>query len=65
LLSQFIHLPAVAGQDAGRIMLAVRRGPLADSYLGAVALVICALIPFLVLTGAVFRCCRRCQRAWG
>ena len=34
--------------------MAVRRGPLADSYLGAVALVICALVPFLMLTGAVF-----------
>ncbi len=31
-----------------------RRGPLADSYLGAVALVICALVPFLMLTGALF-----------
>jgi MFS family permease len=30
------------------------RGPLANSYLGAVALVICALVPFLMLTGAVF-----------
>ncbi len=30
-----------------------RRGPLADSYLGAVALVICALVPFLMLTGAI------------
>jgi MFS family permease len=34
--------------------LAVRRGPLANSYLGAVALVIFALVPFLMLTGAVF-----------
>jgi MFS family permease len=32
----------------------VRRGPLASSYLGAVALVICSLVPFLMLTGAVF-----------
>ncbi len=31
-----------------------RRGPLASSYLGAVALVICALVPFLMLTGALF-----------
>ena len=31
-----------------------RRGPLAGSYLSAVALVICALVPFLVLTGAMF-----------
>jgi MFS family permease len=30
-----------------------RRGPLASSYLGAVALVVCALVPFLMLTGAV------------
>ena len=30
------------------------RGPLASSYLGAVALVICALVPFLLLTGAIF-----------
>jgi MFS family permease len=34
--------------------LTARRGPLASSYLGAVALVICALVPFLMLTGAVF-----------
>jgi MFS family permease len=31
-----------------------RRGPLASSYLSAVALVICALVPFLMLTGALF-----------
>jgi predicted MFS family arabinose efflux permease len=31
-----------------------RRGPLAGSYLSAVALVICALVPFLILTGAMF-----------
>jgi MFS family permease len=31
-----------------------RRGPLADSYPGAVALVIFALVPFLMLTGALF-----------
>lgn len=31
-----------------------RRGPLSGSYLGAVALVICCLVPFLMLTGAVF-----------
>jgi hypothetical protein len=42
------------GAGWGRIVLAVRRGPLANSYLGAVALVICALVPFLMLTGAVF-----------
>jgi predicted MFS family arabinose efflux permease len=30
------------------------RGPLASSYLGAVALVVCALVPFLLLTGAIF-----------
>jgi MFS family permease len=30
-----------------------RRGPLADSYGGAVALVVCALVPFLLLTAAV------------
>jgi MFS family permease len=30
------------------------RGPLADSYPAAVALVVCALIPFLCLTAAVF-----------
>jgi MFS family permease len=30
-----------------------RRGPLADSYFGAAALVICALVPFLMLTGAL------------
>ena len=30
-----------------------RRGPLASSYAGAVALVICCLVPFLLLTGAV------------
>jgi len=30
-----------------------RRGPLADSYPAAVALVVCALVPFLLLTGAV------------
>jgi predicted MFS family arabinose efflux permease len=30
------------------------RGPLANSYLGAVALVVCALVPFLLLTGAIF-----------
>lgn len=30
------------------------KGPLADSYAGAVALVVCALIPFLSLTAAVF-----------
>jgi MFS family permease len=34
--------------------VAGRRGPLASSYAGAVALVICALVPFLMLTGAVF-----------
>jgi MFS family permease len=34
--------------------LAARRGPLANSYLSAVALLICALVPFLMLTGAVF-----------
>jgi MFS family permease len=34
--------------------LTTRRGPLASSYLSAVALVICALVPFLMLTGAVF-----------
>jgi MFS family permease len=34
--------------------LIARRGPLASSYLGAVALVVCALVPFLMLTGAVF-----------
>jgi predicted MFS family arabinose efflux permease len=32
----------------------MRKGPLADSYPGAVALVVCALIPFLSLTAAVF-----------
>jgi MFS family permease len=32
----------------------VRRGPLADSYPGAVALVVCSLIPYLVLTAAIF-----------
>jgi MFS family permease len=31
-----------------------RRGPLAGSYAGAAALVICSLVPFLMLTGAVF-----------
>lgn len=31
-----------------------RRGPLASSYAGAVALVTCCLVPFLLLTGAVF-----------
>lgn len=30
-----------------------RRGPLAGSYAAAVALVICALVPFLMLTAAV------------
>jgi MFS family permease len=30
-----------------------RRGPLADSYPAAVALVVCALVPFLLLTAAV------------
>jgi MFS family permease len=30
-----------------------RRGPLADSYPAAVALVVCALVPFLLLTSAV------------
>lgn len=30
-----------------------RRGPLADSYPAAVALVVCALVPFLVLAGAL------------
>jgi MFS family permease len=34
--------------------LVARRGPLASSYPGAVALVICSLVPFLMLTGAVF-----------
>lgn len=29
------------------------RGPLADSYAGAVALVVCALVPFLMLTAAI------------
>ena len=29
------------------------RGPLADSYGAAVALVICALVPYLALTSAV------------
>lgn len=29
------------------------RGPLADSYAGAAVLVVCALVPFLMLTGAV------------
>ena len=29
-----------------------RRGPLADSYPAAVALVVCALVPFLLLTSA-------------
>jgi len=29
------------------------KGPLADSYAGAVALVVCALVPFLALTAAV------------
>jgi predicted MFS family arabinose efflux permease len=32
----------------------VRRGPLADSYPGAAALVVCSLIPYLALTAAVF-----------
>lgn len=32
---------------------AVRKGPLSDSYPGAVALVVCSLIPFLALTAAV------------
>jgi hypothetical protein len=31
----------------------VRKGPLADSYLGAVALVVCALVPFLSLTASL------------
>jgi MFS family permease len=35
-------------------MLTARRGPLASSYAGAVALVICCLVPFLMLTGAMF-----------
>ena len=35
-------------------MLTSRRGPLASSYAGAVALVVCCLVPFLMLTGAVF-----------
>ena len=30
-----------------------RRGPVADSYPAAVALVVCALVPFLLLTSAV------------
>ena len=30
-----------------------RRGPFADSYLAAVALVVCALVPFLLLTSAM------------
>jgi MFS family permease len=34
--------------------LTARRGPLASSYAGAAALVICALVPFLMLTGALF-----------
>ena len=29
-----------------------QRGPLADSYPAAVALVVCALVPFLLLTQA-------------
>lgn len=32
----------------------MRRGPLADSYPAAVALVVCSLIPYLTLTAAVF-----------
>lgn len=32
----------------------VRRGPLADSYPGAVALVVSSLVPYLALTAAVF-----------
>jgi MFS family permease len=32
----------------------VRQGPLANSYPGAVALVVCSLVPYLVLTVAVF-----------
>lgn len=32
----------------------MRRGPLADSYPGAAALVVCSLIPYLALTAAVF-----------
>jgi MFS family permease len=32
----------------------VRRGPLAESYPGAVALVVCSLVPYLILTVAVF-----------
>lgn len=35
-------------------MVAARRGPLADSYPGAVALVVLSLVPFLLLTAAVF-----------
>jgi MFS family permease len=35
-------------------MLGARRGPLAGSYLSAVTLVVCALVPYLMLTGAVF-----------
>jgi predicted MFS family arabinose efflux permease len=34
--------------------LARGRGPLADSYPAAVALVVCALVPFLMLSAAVF-----------
>ena len=30
------------------------RGPLADNYPAAVTLVVCALVPFLMLTAAVF-----------
>jgi hypothetical protein len=29
------------------------RGPLADNYAGAVVLVLCALVPYLVLTTAI------------
>lgn len=37
-----------------RLALSRFRGPLADSYPAAVALVVCALVPFLTITGAVF-----------
>ena len=37
----------------GRSLLEPRRGPLASSYPSAVALVVCALVPYLMLTGAV------------
>jgi hypothetical protein len=43
----------------------LRRGPLAGSYAAAVALVICALVPFLALTAAVLPLSRLLSKSLG